>query len=134
MQASNCPKCGLHADDTSILSNVLLKAEGDSLSLTATDLDVTISNAVEAKVEQPDIHLLVKTGQHSGVKWGQPDRVGSKANQCTIQCGSSFYKVNGLEAEELRPMPAFRADQPEEDQPMLVRCPRHLICGVHRRE
>ena len=34
-----------------ILSNVLLKAEGDSLSLTATDLDVTISNAVEAKVE-----------------------------------------------------------------------------------
>ena len=37
-----------------ILSNVLLKAEGDSLSLTATDLDVTISNAVEAKVELRD--------------------------------------------------------------------------------
>ena len=41
-----------------ILSNVLLKAEGNSLSLTATDLDVTISNAVEAKVEQPGSFTL----------------------------------------------------------------------------
>ena len=41
-----------------ILSNVLLKAEGNSLSLTATDLDVTISNAVEAKVELPGSFTL----------------------------------------------------------------------------
>src|SRR6266481_4803430 len=36
-----------------ILSNVLLKAEGDRLELTATDLDVTISCSVEAKVKKP---------------------------------------------------------------------------------
>src|SRR6516165_1194847 len=36
-----------------ILSNVLLRAEGDRLELTATDLDVTITCAVEAKVKKP---------------------------------------------------------------------------------
>ena len=34
-----------------ILSNVLLSAAGNRLTLTATDLDVTISKTVEAKVE-----------------------------------------------------------------------------------
>src|SRR5215216_37534 len=36
-----------------ILSNVLLRAEGDRLEFTATDLDVTVSCAVEAKVKKP---------------------------------------------------------------------------------
>ena len=35
-----------------ILSNVLLRCDKDRLELTATDLDVTISCAVEAKVEK----------------------------------------------------------------------------------
>src|ERR1043165_947326 len=35
-----------------ILSNVLLRAEGDRLEFTATDLDVTISSSVEAKVKK----------------------------------------------------------------------------------
>ena len=35
-----------------ILSNVLLRAEGDRLEFTATDLDVTVSCEVEAKVER----------------------------------------------------------------------------------
>ena len=36
-----------------ILSNVLLKAGDNRLELTATDLDVTISCSVEAKVSKP---------------------------------------------------------------------------------
>src|ERR1051325_5962558 len=35
-----------------VLSNVLLRAEGGRLDLTATDLDVTISSAVEGSVEK----------------------------------------------------------------------------------
>src|SRR5579871_4171854 len=35
-----------------ILSNVLLRAEGEKLEFTATDLDVTIACAVEAKVKK----------------------------------------------------------------------------------
>ena len=36
-----------------ILSNVLLRAEGERLEFTATDLDVTISCSVKASVSQP---------------------------------------------------------------------------------
>ena len=36
-----------------ILSNVLLRAEGERLEFTATDLDVTVACAVEAKVTKP---------------------------------------------------------------------------------
>ena len=36
-----------------ILSNVMLKAESDRLELTATDLDVTVTCGVEAKVKKP---------------------------------------------------------------------------------
>ena len=36
-----------------ILSNVLLRAEGDRLEFTATDLDVTVACKVEAKVAKP---------------------------------------------------------------------------------
>ena len=36
-----------------ILSNVLLRAEGDRLEFTATDLDVTVACGVEAKVKKP---------------------------------------------------------------------------------
>ncbi len=36
-----------------ILSNVLLKAEGTCLELTATDLDVAIACSVEATVKKP---------------------------------------------------------------------------------
>ena len=34
-----------------ILSNVMLKAEGDRLELTATDLDVSVCCSVEAQVK-----------------------------------------------------------------------------------
>ena len=35
-----------------ILSNVLLRAEGDRLEFTATDLDVTVACSVEAKIKK----------------------------------------------------------------------------------
>ncbi len=35
-----------------ILSNVLLRAEGESVEFTATDLDVTVACKVEAKVKK----------------------------------------------------------------------------------
>src|SRR5499426_3007976 len=41
-----------------ILSNVLLRAEGDRLELSATDLDVTISSSVEANVARPGATTL----------------------------------------------------------------------------
>jgi DNA polymerase-3 subunit beta len=36
-----------------ILSNVLIKADGDSLSMTTTDMDLEINESVAAKVDRP---------------------------------------------------------------------------------
>ena len=92
-----------------ILSNVLLKAEGESLSLTATDLDVTITNEVEAKVDQPGsftlpVKKLVSIAREIG---GSQIELEVQGSQCTIQSGASFYRMNGLVAEEFPPMPDF---------------------------
>ena len=92
-----------------ILSNVLLRAEDNKISLTATDLDVTISNSKEAKVETPGsftlpVKKLVSIAREIG---GGEIEIEVNGNQCTIQSGASFYRMNGLAAEEFPPLPDF---------------------------
>src|SRR3954468_21884103 len=86
-----------------ILSNVLLRADGDRLELTATDLDVTISCAVEAKVKKPGASTvpvkklfgIVRELNHPEIELEVDEK-----NNCSISAGASFYKINGLSADE----------------------------------
>ncbi len=97
-----------------ILSNVLLRAEGDKLELTATDLDVTISCAVEAKVRRPGASTVpVKKlfGIVRELANLELDLEVDDKNYCTIRSGSSFYKINGLSADEYPPMPQFKEEK-----------------------
>ena len=76
-----------------ILSNVLLRAEENRVSLTATDLDVTISNSKEAKVETSGsftlpVKKLVSIAREIG---GGQIELEVKDNQCTIQSGAVSY-------------------------------------------
>ena len=92
-----------------ILSNVLLNAVGDRLTLTATDLDVTISKTVEAKVEidgsfTMPVKKLLSIAREVG---GSQIEMDVSKNQCSIKSGSSAYRVNGLPAEEFPPIPNF---------------------------
>ena len=92
-----------------ILSNVLLNAVGDRLTLTATDLDVTISKTVEAKVEVDGsftmpVKKLLSIAREVG---GSQIEMDVSKNQCSIKSGSSAYRVNGLPAEEFPPIPNF---------------------------
>jgi DNA polymerase-3 subunit beta len=97
-----------------ILSNVLLEAEGDRLKLTATDLDVTVSCAVEAKVTKggsttvpvKKLFGIVRELNNSEIELEVDDK-----NNCSIRSGSSFYKVNGLSAEEYPPLPKFKDEK-----------------------
>src|SRR5271157_3384672 len=93
-----------------ILSNVLLRAEGEKLELTATDLDVTVASAVEAKVKKAGA-TTVPVKKLFGIvrELANHDidiEVDEKHN-CTVRSGSSFYKINGLSAEEFPPLPKF---------------------------
>src|SRR5262252_8031359 len=97
-----------------ILSNVLLRADNDKLELTATDLDVTISCSVEAKVKKPGASTVpVKRlfGIVRELSNSEMDLEVDEKHACTIRSGPSFYKINGLSADEFPPMPKFKEDK-----------------------
>jgi DNA polymerase III subunit beta len=93
-----------------VLSNVLLRAEGNRLDLTATDLDVSISSAVEAKVDKPGAVTLPAKKLFGIVRELPSPQIELEVddkNACRIVAGSSYYKINGLAAEEFPPLPKF---------------------------
>lgn len=97
-----------------ILSNVLLRAEGDRLELTATDLDVTVVSSVEAKVTKPGattipvkkLFGIVRELNNAEIEFEVDDK-----NTTSIRAGASFYKINGLSADEFPPLPKFKEDK-----------------------
>jgi DNA polymerase-3 subunit beta len=97
-----------------ILSNVLLRAEKDHVEFTATDLDVTIACSVEAKVKKPGTTTVpVKKlfGITRELNGGEIDIEVDDKNVTSIRCGSSFYKIHGLGADEFPPLPKFKDDK-----------------------
>jgi DNA polymerase III subunit beta len=97
-----------------ILSNVLLRAENGRLEFTATDLDVTISCGVEAKITQPGA-TTVPVKKLFGIVRELPNldieiEVDDK-NLCSIHSGASDYKIHGLSADEFPPLPVFKEEK-----------------------
>jgi DNA polymerase III subunit beta len=97
-----------------ILSNVLLKAAEGRLELTATDLDVTISCEVEANVKKPGTATvpvkkffgIVREMGNSEIELAVDEK-----NVCSIRSGASFYKINGLSADEFPPLQKIKEDK-----------------------
>jgi DNA polymerase-3 subunit beta len=97
-----------------ILSNVLLRAEGNRVEFTATDLDVTVCCSVEAKVKKGGA-TTVPVRKIFGIvrELGGTDieiEVDEK-NVCSVRCGTSFYKIHGIGADEFPPQPKFKDDK-----------------------
>jgi DNA polymerase III subunit beta len=109
-----------------ILSNVLLRAEGTRLELTATDLDVTITCSVEATVKKGGATTLpVKKlfGIARELGGAEIDMETDDKNVTAVRCGPSFFKVRGLGAEEFPPLPKFKDDR-------KVKLPQEGIRGM----
>src|SRR3989441_1952591 len=97
-----------------ILSNVLLRAEGERLEFTATDLDVTIVCGVEAKIRKPGASTVpVKRlfGIVRELSNSEIDLEVDEKHVCSIRSGPSFYKINGLAADEFPPLPRFKEEK-----------------------
>src|SRR3954467_4266655 len=76
-----------------VLSNVLLRAEENRLELTATDLDVSISSAVEASVQEPGAVTLPAKKLFGIVKELPTPQIEIEIddkNVCRIMAGASF--------------------------------------------
>lgn len=97
-----------------ILSNVLLRAESGRLEFTATDLDVTISSAVEAQVKKTGASTVpVKKlfGIVRELNNLEIDLEVDDKNVCSVRSGASFYKIHGLSADEFPPLPKFKEEK-----------------------
>ena len=97
-----------------ILSNVLLQVAESKLELTATDLDVTISCVVEAKVEKVGATTLPVKRLFSIVRELGALEVELEVDDkhsCCLRSGSSFFRVNGLAPEEFPPLPKLQDQQ-----------------------
>src|SRR5262249_30191231 len=86
-----------------ILANVLLQAEGESLRVTATDLEVGARVALPAKVAQPGT-ITLPARKLSDIVKELPDaplvlRVQENA-RAALKCGGASYKLVGLGAED----------------------------------
>lgn len=97
-----------------VLSNVLLRAEESRLELTATDLDVTIVCGVEAEIKETGASTLPAKKLLGIVRELSAHEIELEVNSknvCTLQAGPSFYKINGLPAEDFPPVQNFEEKQ-----------------------
>lgn len=102
-----------------VLSNVLLRTEGDLLTLTATDLDVTIACAVPARVSTQGattlpVKRLFTIARELGA--AEIELKTDDKNVTSIRSGASLFRVRGLGAEEFPNLPTFQ-DQRKIEMP-----------------
>ena len=93
---------------------MLLRAEGERLEFTATDLDVTVACAVEAKVTKAGASTVpVKKlfGIVRELSSLEIELEVDEKNTCSVRAGASFYRINGLSADEFPPLPKFKEDK-----------------------
>jgi DNA polymerase-3 subunit beta len=93
-----------------ILSNVLLQASNGQLRLTTSDLDVGVSNTIEAVVEKEGATTLPARRLATIVRELPASDVFIEVdakNIASIRCGQSFFKILGLPQDEFPPLPQF---------------------------
>jgi len=90
-----------------ILSNVLVTAEKDRVSLTTTDLDVTVKCTVPAKVPRGGATTLPARRLASIVRELSDQRIEIEVDDkdaASVTCGASFFRIMGLPEEEFPPV------------------------------
>ena len=93
-----------------ILSNVLLQAEGQSLTLTTTDLDIGIQYTISVEVVQPGATTLPAKRLFSIIRELPPGDISivvDSSHVAVITSGSACFKIVGLDKSEFPKLPEF---------------------------
>lgn len=93
-----------------ILSNVLIEAEEEHISLTTTNLDLGIRCRIKAHVSDTGSITLPVRKLATIVKELPVNEVfleTNKSNQAKITSGGSLFKIMGIGSEEFPPLPTF---------------------------
>ena len=104
-----------------ILSNVLLEAEDNKLSLSTTDLDIRIKTEIEADVIESGKTTLPAKKFYEIVRElsGTAIELETNNNHITIKCGNSNFKLLGLPSDDfplpikVNPVRSFTVEQLE---------------------
>jgi DNA polymerase III subunit beta len=100
-----------------ILSNILIEAEKNKVTLTSTDLDIGISSVLETEVEEEGA-ITIPAKRFNDIIKELPDEDVSistmKNNSMVIKCSKCFFKIIGLPKEEFPKLPEFK------DEPSVV--------------
>ena len=92
-----------------VLSNVLIEADGKSVWISGTDLDVSLRVKVPAEVAQGG-GITVPGRKLQEITRELPDEpveMRVRGHQLEIGCGNSRFKLNGLASEEFPNFPAI---------------------------
>lgn len=95
-----------------ILANVLLEAEGQNLSIKATDLEVGLAGIYPAKVKKGGKLTVPALKLYEILRELEESEVWCKAkenNWIELKCGASFFNMVGLEASDYPPLPGLDA-------------------------
>ncbi|MFW6010333.1 MAG: DNA polymerase III subunit beta [Gemmatimonadota bacterium] len=90
-----------------VLSNILLRAEDGRLELSGTDLDISVSLAVDAEVEDEGA-LTVPAKKLSDIAReleDAPVHLEAEGDQIRLACGKSRFRLYGLAEEEFPSFP-----------------------------
>lgn len=93
-----------------ILSNVLIKAENDTISLTTTNLDLGIRCHIKASVETAGAITLPVRKLATIVKSLPNNEVeveSTSGNQAKIASGGSLFRIMGIGEEDFPALPSF---------------------------
>lgn len=95
-----------------VLSNILFHAEKGKLTLSATDLEVSVRTTLDADVQRAGGTTL-PAKRIAGIFREMPQEDISidvdDRDIASIRCGSAAFKINGMSEEEFPPPPTFEA-------------------------
>ena len=93
-----------------VLSNVLIQADGENITLFGTDIDVSIKVECPAQVGEPGTTALQARRLSAIFRELSLNEIEMEVDQddlASIRCGGSFFKLVGLPEEEFPPIPSF---------------------------
>jgi DNA polymerase-3 subunit beta len=93
-----------------VLSNVLLQAEDGRVSISATDLEVSVRTSFEADIQEEGATTLPAKRVSSIFRELPAREVEVEVDEkdmAALQCGPSFFKVVGISEEDFPPLPHF---------------------------
>jgi DNA polymerase-3 subunit beta len=90
-----------------ILSTVLIGADKDGITFSATDLDISVTSRVKGKVEEKGTLSVPAKKLAEIVKSLSGDSVTMEASgdKLTLRCGKSRFVINGRSAEDFPKLP-----------------------------